>query len=290
MPSGGLDLAYVASEVAVAGRVVTGSAPVWDITSATMLWVEFGGETIHRFDPATRHDETLRLPQPVAAAHPRRRGGLALTLRDGVALLDPDGTRRWLVYWGREGILGGAAAVDHTGRLWVATAGDGTLLRVQPDGAVLLALQGADVSGIAFSPDATTMYLADVAGDYIAAADFDSQSGQVGPRRPLLPVPGGPGALCVDAEGWLWVASRVDRLRADSEGSIGTVHRYRPDGEPDREVPVGSARPTGCAFGGIRLTDLYVTAAPPPGSAEPVGPLLVISDAGEGLPTPVFAG
>lgn len=289
MPSGGLDSAYVASEVAVAGRVVTGAAPVWDITSATMLWVEFGGEAIHRFDPATGRDETLRLPQPVAAAHPRRRGGLALTLRDGVALLDPDGTRRWLVYWGREGILGAAAAVDHTGRLWVATVGDGTLLRVQPDGAVLLALQGADVSGIAFSPDATTMYLADVAGDYIAAADFDPQSGQVGPRRPLLPVPGGPSALCVDAEGWLWVASRVDRFRADSEGSTAAaVHRYRPDGVPDREVPVGSAHPTGCAFGGSRLTDLYITAAPSP--AEPAGPLLVVSDAGEGLPTPVFGG
>lgn len=257
-----------------------GAAPVWDITTHTLLWVEVGGEAVHRFTPATGRDETIRLPQPVLAAHPRRHGGLVLTLRDGVALLDPDGSRRWLVYWGREGVLGAAATVDRTGALWVATAGDGTLLRVQPDGAVLLALQGAEIAGIAFSPDARIMYLADVAGEYLAAADFDPDSGRLGPRRPLCPVPGGPGALCVDADGNLWVTP-----------DTGTaVLRYRSDGESDLRLTVEPGLPTGCAFGGSRFTDLYLTAAPPPESAEPAGPLQVVPDAGEGLPTPVFAG
>ncbi|MGH4023491.1 MAG: SMP-30/gluconolactonase/LRE family protein [Pseudonocardiaceae bacterium] len=268
----------MAVKIAVPGRSC-GAAPVWDITGGTVLWVETSGEAVHRFDPATGHDETLRLPQPVAAAHPRRRGGLVLTLRDGVALLDPDGSRRWLVYWGREGVLGAAAAVDQAGQLWVATAGDGTLLRVQADGAVLVVLQGVDLAGIAFSPDAGTMYLADVAGEYIAAADFDPDSGHLGPRRPLFPAPGGPGALHVDAGGGLWVTPNAG----------GAVLRYQPDGALDRQLVIDPAQPTGCAFGGIRLTDLYVTAAPPE-SAEPAGPLLVLAEAGEGSPTPVFAG
>ncbi|HEX2299731.1 MAG TPA: SMP-30/gluconolactonase/LRE family protein, partial [Pseudonocardiaceae bacterium] len=68
----------MAAQIAVPGRMC-GAAPVWDITSGTVLWVETGGEAVHRFDPATGQDETLRLPQPVAAAHPRRRGGLVLT-------------------------------------------------------------------------------------------------------------------------------------------------------------------------------------------------------------------
>ncbi|HEX2301215.1 MAG TPA: SMP-30/gluconolactonase/LRE family protein, partial [Pseudonocardiaceae bacterium] len=191
----------------------------------------------------------------------------------------PDGSRRWLVYWGREGVHGATAAVDQAGQLWVATAGDGTLLRVQADGAVLVALQGADVAGIAFSPDGGTMYLADVVGEYVAAADFDPDSGRLGPRRPLFPVPGRPCALHVDAGGGLWVTQNADIA----------VLRYRPDGALDRRVGLDPAQSTGCVFGGIRLTDLYLTAAPPE-STEPAGPLLVIPDAGQGLPTPVFGG
>lgn len=269
----------MAAELVITGRM-RGAAPVWDIVTGTLLWVQTGGESVHRFDPATGREETLQLPQPVVAAHPRRRGGLVLTLRDGVALLDPGGDRRWLVYWGRDGVRGAAAAVDRSGRLWVATSGDGALLRVQPDGAVLLALQGVDLAGIGFSPDDATMYLADAADEHIAAAGFDPDSGALGPRRPLLPVPGGPGGLCVDSGGDLWVAPRT--------GSA--VLRYRPDGEPGLQVPVGPGPPTGCAFGGIRLTDLYITTDPPPESAGPAGPLLVATGAGEGLPAPVFAG
>ncbi|HEY2765573.1 MAG TPA: SMP-30/gluconolactonase/LRE family protein [Pseudonocardiaceae bacterium] len=270
----------MALEVAVGGRTTTGAGPVWDVTSGTVLWVEFGGEVVHRFNPATGHDDPLGLPQPVAAANPRRLGGLVLTLRDGVAVLDPDGTRRWLVYWAREGVAGTAAAVDRAGRLWVATAGDGALLRIEPDGTVRLALHGADVSAIAFSPDAGTMYLADMAGEFLVAADFDPQAGEVGPRRPLRPARGGPSTLCVDVEGSLWVTAR--------DGSA--IRRYRPDGSPQQAITIGGAHPTGCTFGGTGLTDLYLTAAPQRQAATSSGPLLVIPDAGEGLPTPVFAG
>jgi sugar lactone lactonase YvrE len=283
-----LQLTPVAVQVVIEGRMAIGVAPVWDIMSGTLLWAEIGGEAVHRFDPATGRDEPIGLPQPVAAAHPRRRGGLVLTLRDGVALLDPDGVRHWLVYWARQGVAGAAAAVDQTGRLWVATSGDGALLRVEPDGAVAVLLTETNVSAIAFSPDADTMYLADAGTGQIVAADFDSGAGRIGPHRPLalVPGPGGPCGLCVDADGWLWVASGADPA----------VHRYDPagtaaPGPATRADPTAAAaHPTGCAFGGIRLTDLYLTAAPCPVAGEPAGPLLVAPDAGEGLPTPVFAG
>lgn len=281
-----LQLAAVTSEVDVTAQTVTaqtgvmsqtGAAPVWDITTRTLVWVERDGETVHRFDPATGSDEPLGLPQPVAAACPRRGGGLVLALRDGVALLDPGGTRRWLVYWAREGVAGAAATVDRTGRLWVATSGDGTLLRVEPDGELCVVAQGRDISSIAFSPDGATMYLAGAATEQVTAADFDPDSGQVGPDHPVCPVPGGAHALCVDAEGRLWVAP-----------TTGTaVHRHHPDGTLDRHLPVG-ASPTGCAFGGSGFSELYITTAPP--RTDPAGPLLMVPDTGTGLPLPVFAG
>lgn len=264
----------------MAGRVATGAAPVWDITSATLLWVQTSGDTVHRFDPTTGRDEPLALPQPVSAAHPRRRGGLVLTLRDGVAVADPDGTRRWLVYWAQEGVAGGASAVDHDGRLWVATRGDHTLLRVDIDGSVTVTARRTEIGGLAFAPDATTLYLADTAAGQVAEARIDPRTGELGPRGRSFPVPGGPTALCVDAEGLLWVATTTS----------SALLRYHPDGRLAGELDLGSAHPTGCAFGGIRLTELFVTAAPAPGAVEHAGPLLVFADAGEGLPAPVFNG
>lgn len=269
-------------EIAVAGRV-TGVAPVWDIASGTLLWVEPGAAAVHRFtlgsesDPDAGRDDSLGLPQPVATAHPRRGGGLVLTLRDGVALVDPDNTRRWLVYWARPGVAGAAATVDQTGRLWAATTGDGTLLRVEPDGALTVVCQEMDISGIAFSPDAETIYLASRTAEQITAADFDPASGRIGPRRPVCPVPGGAGALCVDTEGRLWVVP--------DNGTA--VHRYHPDGTLAQQLPVDTP-PTGCTFGGPGLSDLYLTTAS--SHANDIVPLLILPTAGTGLPTPVFAG
>ncbi|GAB3873550.1 hypothetical protein GCM10029964_014000 [Kibdelosporangium lantanae] len=57
----------------------------------------------------------------MGAAKPRSNGGLVLNLRDGVAIVEPSGERRWLVYWEREGVRGNDAGVDAMGRLWAGT-------------------------------------------------------------------------------------------------------------------------------------------------------------------------
>ncbi|MQA16603.1 MAG: SMP-30/gluconolactonase/LRE family protein [Pseudonocardiaceae bacterium] len=247
--------------MAAAARAASAASPVWDVSSSTLLWVQPAGPAVHRYDPASGRDDAISLPQHVAHAHPRVRGGLVVHLLDGVAVLDPSGDRRWLVYWAREAARAGAAAVGPSGELWVGN-GD-WLARVEPDGAATVVLRDVAIDGLAYDTEAGRLYLAGAGRIEVL------EPGAAGPQA-LCDVGSRPGGLCVDAEGAVWVAVP------------GAVRRYLPAGVLDDEVLVRGAPPTGCAFGGPRLTDLYVTTAD--------GSLLVLAGAGTGAPTPIFAG
>lgn len=98
----------------------------------------------------------------------------------------------------------------------------------------------------------------------------------------LEPGAGMPDGLTVDADGAVWVALW--------DGAA--VRRYRPNGRFDLALPLPVARPTACVFGRHGLTDLYITTATTglAHPARPAGSLLVVPDAGHGLPQPPFAG
>jgi sugar lactone lactonase YvrE len=283
-------------EVAVRSDATLGEGPTWDTSTSTLLWVDILGSAVHRYDPGRGSDDVLAVPQHVGAAKPRAAGGLIANLRDGVALLDADGTQRWLVYWEREGVRGNDAAVDGAGRLWAGTMrydaaeGGGWLARVEPDGAAKVLFDDVTISnGIAWSPDNTLMYYIDTPTGRVDVLDYDLATGVAAGRRPLCTIegtPGSPDGMCVDADGCLWVALWGGHA----------IRRYTPEGKLDREVPMPVAQPSACAFGGPDFTDLYVTTAREGLTPEQLadqelaGSLLVLPGFGVGLPSTMFAG
>lgn len=278
-------------EVAVRAEAELGEAPTWDHASGTLLWVDVLGNEVHRYNPSRDDDAVLEVPQHVGAAKPRSRGGLVLNLRDGVALIDRDGVKTWLVYWARDGVRGNDAAVDPAGRLWAGTMRydedpGGWLARVEPNGDAKVVLDEVSVSnGIGWSPDATLMYYVDSAERRIDVLDYDRETGEATNRRPLAEVPRGlPDGLTVDASGAIWVAL----------WGGAALHRYTPDGVLDREVELPVGQPTACCFGGPDFTDLYVTTArvglTEGALSELAGSVLVLPGVGEGLPSAAFAG
>ncbi|ROP38099.1 SMP-30/gluconolactonase/LRE family protein [Saccharothrix texasensis] len=278
-------------EVAVRAEAELGEGPTWDHASGTLLWVDVLGSEVHRYSPARDDDAVLEVPQHVGAAKPRTRGGLVLNLRDGVALIDRDGVKTWLVYWARDGVRGNDAAVDPAGRLWAGTMRydedpGGWLARVEPSGDAKVVLDKLGVSnGIGWSPDGTLMYYIDSAERRVDVLDYDRETGEATNRRPLAEVSRGlPDGLTVDASGAIWVAL----------WGGAALHRYTPDGALDREVELPVGQPTACAFGGADFTDLYVTTARVGLSgdalSELAGSVLVLPGIGEGLPSTAFAG
>ncbi|MFI8945446.1 SMP-30/gluconolactonase/LRE family protein [Streptomyces sp. NPDC053750] len=277
-------------EVAVRAEASLGEGPTWDARAGRLLWLDILGSRVHTYDPGSGRRTVRTTEQHVGAVKPRAGGGLVLNLRDGIGLLDPDDSFRWLHREPVPGRRANDAAVAPDGSLWAGTMrydeapGGGTLSRVTGDGTVETVLDDVAVSnGTGWSPDGRLMYYIDSPTRRIDV--FDTGDGSVDNRRPLATVEDGagfPDGLTVDADGCVWVAL----------WDGGAVRRYTPDGRLDRVVDLPVPRVTACAFGGPDLTDLYVTTARV-GLTAPhplAGSLLVVPDAGRGLPQPAFAG
>ncbi|MFD7467060.1 SMP-30/gluconolactonase/LRE family protein [Streptomyces tendae] len=280
-----------AFEVAVHAEAALGEGPTWDPATDRLLWLDILNSRVHTYDPATGRRTLRRTDQHVGAVKPRAGGGLVLNLRDGIGLLDPDGTFRWLHREPVPGRRGNDAAVAPDGSLWAGTMrydeapGGGTLTRFTGDGTAETVLDDATVSnGTGWSPDGTLMYYIDTPTRRVDVFDVTAD-GRVANRRPLVTVEEGagfPDGLCVDAEGCVWVAL----------WDGGAVRRYTPSGELDRVIALPVPRVTACAFGGPDLTDLYVTTARVglPAPHPLAGSLLVVPGAGRGVAQPAFAG
>ncbi|MGV9286226.1 SMP-30/gluconolactonase/LRE family protein [Streptomyces sp. NPDC003719] len=279
-------------EVAVRAEAALGEGPTWDADAGRLIWVDILGSRVHTYDPVSGRRTVRTTGQHVGAAKPRAGGGLVLNLRDGIGVLDPDGTFRLLHHDPVPGRRANDAAVAPDGSLWAGTMrydeapGGGTLSRLTGDGTVTTVLDDVAVSnGTGWSPDGRLMYYVDSPTRRIDVLDHDAATGRVSGRRRFAAVEedaGFPDGLAVDAEGCVWVA-----LWGGS-----AVRRYTPDGALDRVVGLPVPLVTACAFGGAGLTDLYVTTART-GLTAPhplAGSVLVVPGAGRGLRQPAFAG
>lgn len=289
-------------EVAVRARAELGEGPAWDPATGRLLWVDILSARIHTFDPADGRRTVMATEQHVGAALPRAGGGLVVNLRDGIGLYGPGGEFSWLVRDPVPGRRGNDAAVAPDGALWAGSMrydearGGGTLIRVVPDGTGAPEAVTRTVTdtrpvtvgnGTGWSPDGRTMYYVDTPTGRIDRfrADVHSPGQPLVDEGPLATIEAGaghPDGLTVDADGCVWVALW--------DGAA--IRRYTPDGELDRTVELPVRRPTSCAFGGPDLRDLYITTARV-GVREPhplTGSLLVLPDAGQGLPDTPFAG
>jgi sugar lactone lactonase YvrE len=241
-----------------------GEGPVWDARARALLWVDVTAGQVHRFDPATGVDERFDVGRLVGKAVPTTSGRWLLAERDGFAFLDPSRGEREPVADveandPRTRMNDGAC--DPAGRFWAGTMHVegllpiGSLYRLGADREPLRVLDGVTISnGMAWSPDAATMYYVDSATHAVDALDFDRETGAVAARRHLAEFPaawGLPDGMTVDEEGYLWVAFW--------RGSA--VRRLSPAGRVVSEIRFPVSLVTCCAFGGDDLSDLYVTSA-----------------------------
>jgi sugar lactone lactonase YvrE len=284
-------------EIAVLPTAELGEGPRWDAASATLLWVDIPGQSVHRYDPATGEDAVQPVPGVVSLALPRRRGGVVVGLPDGLHLLDGEpSTLLAGIEAERSDTRTNDGACDAAGRLWVGTmplderspvAG---LYRVDPDLSVTTILTGTTISnGLGWSPSGASFYFIDSPTERIDVFDFDLVTGALENRRPLaaVEVEGAvPDGLNVDTEGCVWVALH---------GGWG-LNRYSPEGELVAEVRLPVAKITSCCFGGPELGDLYVTTrreglSDADVAEQPLAGALLRLDVGvTGLPTHAFAG
>jgi len=260
-----------------------GESPFWHPDERMLYWVDIPGKRIHRANGTGGAPESWAMPsEPGCIAPAKTKGqasGLVIALRDGIYR-----ARQW------GGVLQRLAPARHDtattlfndgkadplGRFWAGT-------RYEPRDAAraqLFSLDGRDgrapalelkagnattANGLAWSPDASTVYWADTPGHVIRAWRWNSQSNAMSDERVFHQWPGKP-------EGWQpgmpGYAGRPDGAAVDAQGNYyaamyegGRLIKLSPSGAVLGEIAVPAQCPTMPCFGGADLKTLYLTTA-----------------------------
>ncbi|WJS06009.1 SMP-30/gluconolactonase/LRE family protein [Roseibium aggregatum] len=283
---------------AIPGEDFLGEGPFWSPETGKLHWVDILAPAVVTGDPATGERSTRPLPELVGVAIPKKSGGFVCATENGIKTISSNGQIETLAEPEKDhtGNRFNDGKCDAKGRLWVGSLaittepGKGMLWRVEPNGAAVKMDENFHVSnGLGWSPDNKTFYFTDSGCRTIWAYDFDLEEGAISNRRAFVEVAEGdgvPDGLCVDEDGYLWVAM----------WDGWCIRQYAPDGTLASSFPVPVPRPTSCAFGGEDMSTLYVTTARIRLSAQQLveaplsGCVLAIETNAKGLAGNIFAG
>lgn len=242
-----------------------GEGPVWDAAHHRILWLDIVQGEIHQFYPESRTHKVFKTGALIGAVVLREQGGLIAALQNGLARIDMEKGTTELIAEPEKHLPDNRfndGKCDPAGRFWAGTMsvsgvpGAGSLYVLETDHSVSLKLQNIGCSnGLAWSPDAQTLYYIDTPTRKIAAFDFDVTNGAISNKRIVITIPesdGYPDGMTIDSEGMLWIAM-WDGWK---------VCRYNPHtAEHLENILLPVSRITSCTFGGDKLQDLYITSA-----------------------------
>jgi sugar lactone lactonase YvrE len=275
-----------------------GEGPVW--------WAPWGGlkyVDMMRGDVLSLHADgtvdRVHVGTVAAALRPRVAGGAVIGLERCFALArhgDLSDVSPLPDVWRDPAIRFNDGGCDPQGRFYCGTMaydqspGAAAMYRLTPDEETPQVEQmwrDATVSnGFGFSPDGSRAYYNDTPTRRTDVFEADDE-GRLSGRRPLMALgdgdSGSPDGLCVDADGFVWVA-----LWGGS-----AVRRYSPDGRLDGVVELPVSQVTACTFGGDDLGTLYVTTSRqgyPAGEQPQAGALFAVRPGVLGAPTLPFDG
>lgn len=269
-----------------------GEGPCWWDGWGGLKYVDLGAG-----DVLSLHDDgsvsRVHVGSVAAALRPREGSGAVIALERGWGLAekaDLSDVRPLGEVWSDPSIRFNDGGCDPDGRFWTGTMGyderpgAGRMYRLSPDG-LAVETMWTDVTisnGFAFSPDGSRAYYNDTPTGRTDVLDRTSD-GSLVDRRPFFAHEGNPDGLCVDADGYVWVAL----------WGASAVHRISPDGNLDGIVHVPATHVSACTFGGADLGTLYITTSKngiPPGAEPEAGALFSVRPGVTGLPTLPFRG
>ena len=250
-----------------------GESPLWHPAEQVLYWCDIPGHALNRFDPRGGEHTVWPFDTDVACCAPLMEGGLLLALRSGLVRFDT--AHRQIAsrcsmppYDAEDRTLQrrqGRSARPPLGRhdLRAARAAKAALYRYADGKLDKMADKITVSNGLAWSPDARTMYWSDTKAHTVYAFDFERAGGAISNQRVFAQFPvktadqdlatygGRPDGAAMDSEGHYWVAM--------FEGA--RLLRFAPDGKLVREIELPVRCPTMPCFGGADLKTLYITTA-----------------------------
>ncbi len=283
-------------------RATLGEGLCWSPRRQSLWWVDILEHRLHRDSDATGAHAEWSFDETISAVAERAdQPGLAVTLRRGLVLFDPETsalTRLDEPEREREGNRFNDGKCDTRGRFWGGTmdfavqAPTGALYRFDAAGKAERAIDLGWIvtNGPTWTQDGRTMFVNDTVNRRIVAYAFDPETGAVGASREWLvlsPADGHPDGMTTDADGRLWIAHWG--------GSCVTCHDPDTAAELAR-IDLPTAHITNVAFGGPDMTTLFISSArfelsPAQLDAQPLaGALFAVDTDALGLHANLFAG
>ena len=244
-----------------------GEGTCWSPRTQALWWVDILGRRLHRYRPADGAKQSWAFDEEISAVAERADApGLAMTLRRGLALFDPDADAkpRYVQMPEQEppGNRFNDGKCDRAGRFWGGTMDfacklrSGALYRFGPgDACVRHEVGFAVTNGPTWSRDERTMYFNDTTQGVVHAFDFDPVSGAIANQREWLRLAAGdglPDGMTTDAAGRIWLAHWG--------GGCVSCHDPQSGIELGR-VTLPASQITNCCFGGPELRTLFITSA-----------------------------
>jgi L-arabinonolactonase len=245
-------------------RCVLGEGATWSAPRGELLWTDIQQRTLWAYAPRAKQIRHWALPG--------RLGCFALTAQPDILLAAFDHHLAWLDLATGEtqrlvefdlGLTTRAndGRCDRAGNFVFGTfdekrdaAPAGSWYRYTPAGELQrLALPAVFIpNGLAFNQAGTRMYFCDSMEGVIRQADYNPDTGGLGPQHVFAQVNDGePDGATVDADDHYWSA----------HWGAGAVQRYAPDGTPAGRVTSSARQPSCMAFGGDNLSTLFITSA-----------------------------
>jgi sugar lactone lactonase YvrE len=260
-----------------------GESPFWHPGERLLYWVDIQGRQIRRIDPAAGTLESWEMPSEPGCIAPVRRGGLVVALRDGVYRATSwGGTLTPLVRFNHDVTTTrfNDGKADPVGRFWAGTmyeprdARKAELYSIdlrESNGiggeplVEIKAHNGVISNGLAWSPDAATLYWADTPNHVIHAWDWDAETNLMSRHRVFQQFAGKPAGWQPGEPGY---GGRPDGAAVDVEGNYwcamfegGRLLKFASTGRLLAEFPLPVRCPTMPCFGDADLKTLYVTSA-----------------------------
>lgn len=247
-------------------RCELGEGPRWDAVRGEFVWVDIVHGAVRRASwqgGALQVIARYTLDRPVGAVTTVASGGYLAAAGTGFAYLGEDGSAREVATTPGAAVpvRMNDAQCDPHGRFWAGTMpydsahrGAGTLYRLEPGGAVTIALAHVTISnGLAWSADGTRLFYVDSADSTVWSFHVDDDGTLSGRHAHIVHSGDGvPDGICRDDDDHLWVAINGG----------GQVRRFDPSGRQVATVAVPGARQvSSCALGGEDGQTLFITTA-----------------------------
>lgn len=251
-----------------------GESPFWHPVEQMLYWVDIPGKQIHRCNIYMGSIESWAMPSEPGCIAPAQSGGLTVALRDGIyRARDWGGALEKLVDATHDTATTrfNDGKADPTGRFWAGTMYEprtsaSAQLLCLSNGALEVKVSHATIAnGLAWSPDATTLYWADTPSHTVRAWDWDGQTNTMTRERVFKQWPAKPAGWQLGQSGY---GGRPDGAAVDVEGNYyvamfegARICKLSPEGVELASIPVPAQCPTMPCFGGDDLKTLYVTTA-----------------------------